>query len=58
MTRAEAVNDDPAFLEMMTDVVAATWARYQGGLPLSLAPIAPPERVEGPPPSRSARPGA
>ena len=30
MTRAEAVNDDPLFLEMMADVVMKTVGRYTG----------------------------
>lgn len=51
MTRAEAVNDDPAFLDLMGDVVMRTWRRYENGRPLPIAPPAP-ERVEGPPPSR------
>jgi len=51
MARAEAVNDDPLFLDMMADVVMNTWRRYEHGRPLSIAP-ARPERVEGPPPAR------
>jgi protoporphyrin/coproporphyrin ferrochelatase len=36
MTRAETVNDDPLFLDMMTDVVLRTIRRYSGrALPLS-----------------------
>jgi ferrochelatase len=31
MARAEAVNDDPLFLDMMADVVLKTVNRYQGG---------------------------
>jgi ferrochelatase len=34
MTRAEAVNDDPRFLDMMADVVMATIRRYERGRPL------------------------
>jgi ferrochelatase len=52
MARAHAVNDDPAFLDLMGDVVLRTWRRYEHGLPLSIAPPATPERVEGPPPAR------
>jgi len=52
MARAEAINDDPAFLDLMTDVVLKTWKRYEGGVPLTLAHPARPERVEGPPPAR------
>jgi ferrochelatase len=36
MTRAEAVNDDPRFLDMMADVVLATIRRYEHGRPLSI----------------------
>jgi ferrochelatase len=36
LTRAEAVNDDPQFLDMMTDVVLATVRRYSTGYPLAL----------------------
>jgi ferrochelatase len=35
--RAEAVNDDPLFLDMMADVVARTLQRYAAGRPLPLA---------------------
>jgi len=34
MTRAEAVNDDPLFLDMMADVVMTTIRRYERGRPL------------------------
>ena len=37
MTRAEAVNDDPMFLDMMADVVMTTIRRYEHGRPLALA---------------------
>jgi protoporphyrin/coproporphyrin ferrochelatase len=37
MTRAEAVNDDPRFLDMMADVVTATIRRYEHGRPVALA---------------------
>lgn len=36
MTRAEAVNDDPRFLDMMGDVVMTTIRRYERGRPLPL----------------------
>ncbi len=36
MARAEAVNDDPLFLDMMADVVARTIRRYEGGRPLRI----------------------
>lgn len=51
--RAAAVNDDPAFLDLMGDVVLRTWKRYERGTPLALAPPAAPERIEGPPPARA-----
>ena len=43
MARAETVNDDPAFLDMMADVVLATWTRYERGVPLTLVRSGPPE---------------
>ena len=36
MVRAEAVNDDPLFLDMMADVVLRTIARYERGRPLPI----------------------
>ncbi len=36
MARAEAVNDDPLFLDMMADVVMKTMERYEHGRPLAL----------------------
>jgi ferrochelatase len=36
MVRAEAVNDDPRFLHMMTDVVLHVCRRYEGARPLEL----------------------
>ena len=36
MTRAESVNDDPQFLDMMADVVLRTLSRYEAGKPLPL----------------------
>ena len=38
MVRAEAVNDDPRFLDMMADMVLRTVRRHDGGRPLPLAP--------------------
>jgi ferrochelatase len=49
LARAEAVNDDPLFLGTMADLVLQTWTRYRHAVPLTVAPTAPPERVEGPP---------
>jgi ferrochelatase len=40
MVRAEAVNDDPVFLDMMADVVLRTIDRYRRGRPLTLLPNA------------------
>jgi ferrochelatase len=36
MARAEAVNDDPLFLDMMADVVLTTVRRYESGRPLPI----------------------
>jgi len=36
MTRADAVNDDPRFLDMMADLVLATIRRYERGRPLPI----------------------
>ena len=36
MVRAEAVNEDPLFVEMMADVVLKTIRRYETGRPLSI----------------------
>jgi ferrochelatase len=38
LTRAESVNDDPRFLDMMADVVLRTMDRYPGR-PLPIAPL-------------------
>jgi ferrochelatase len=38
MARAEAVNDDPLFLDMMADVVLTTISRYRGGRALPVHP--------------------
>lgn len=38
MARAEAVNDDPLFLDMMADMVLRTLTRYERGRPLPLVP--------------------
>lgn len=37
LARAQTVNDDPLFLEMMTDVVLRTIRRYEHGRPLAVA---------------------
>lgn len=36
MARAHSVNDDPAFVDLMADVVLRTWVRYGTGRPLPL----------------------
>ena len=41
LARAEAVNDDPRFLDMMAEVVRATIDRYRTGMPLPIAPVPP-----------------
>ncbi len=38
VARAATVNDDPAFLELMADVVLKTWERYRHYPPLPIAP--------------------
>jgi protoporphyrin/coproporphyrin ferrochelatase len=38
MVRAEAVNDDPGFVDMMADVVLRTIHRYDSGRPLPILP--------------------
>ena len=52
MRRASAVNDHPAFLDALADVVRAVCARVGGGRPLPVVPAVRPERVEGLPPAR------
>ena len=52
MRRASAVNDHPAFLDALADVVRAVCARVGGGRPLPIVPAVRPERVEGLPPAR------
>lgn len=39
VARAGTVNDHPAFLDMMADVVAETIDRYAGGVPLPIVPL-------------------
>ena len=34
MVRAEAVNDDPIFLDLIAAAVMQTWNRYRSGRPL------------------------
>ena len=41
MSRAESVNDDPQFLDMMADVVVNTIDRYGHGRPLRIVPLSP-----------------
>jgi ferrochelatase len=43
MSRAESVNDDPQFLDMMADVVLRTMTRYRSGRPLGI--VAAPDRL-------------
>jgi protoporphyrin/coproporphyrin ferrochelatase len=40
MSRAEAANDDPRFLDMLADVVQKAIARYGRGRPLPITPAA------------------
>jgi len=46
MVRAEAVNDDPLFIDMMTDVVLKTFRRYERGRPLPIVTARPDDRRE------------
>lgn len=52
MRRAAAVNDHPAFLDMLAAVVRSTARRYGNGRPLPIVPSTPPARTEPPPPAR------
>ena len=52
MVRALTVNDHPAFLDMMADVVKTTYRRYEGGTPLPIVPLGSPSCTELPPPAR------
>ena len=40
LTRADAVNDHPRFLDTMADVVLATVRRHVPGMPLTMAHVA------------------
>jgi ferrochelatase len=53
LTRAESVNDNPRFIDMMTDVVRRTMQRYATGRPLPLLHVR--TRGEGQPPAASRR---
>ena len=53
MTRARAVNDSPAFIDLMADVVRAHYAAHAAHRRMPI--VGTPPRVEGPPPRR---PGA
>ena len=50
--RAAAVNDHPAFLDMLADVTRCVCPRASGRWPLPMVPATPPERLEPPPPAR------
>ncbi|MGE0451593.1 MAG: ferrochelatase [Vicinamibacterales bacterium] len=49
MARAETVNDDPAFVGLMEEMILRTWRRYEHGIPLPLAvvPGTPPSAPSG-----------
>ena len=53
MARAQAVNEDAMFLDLMAGVVLRAWDRYRSGRLLPLAPLSTLLRVEGPPPFRA-----
>jgi ferrochelatase len=48
VARAKAVNDDPAFLDLMSDVVRATYARHAEHRRLPIVPAAPPPGAGAP----------
>ena len=52
MQRAAAVNDHPAFLDMLADVVRTSVERCGTARPLPIVPATPPARTEPPPPAR------
>ena len=52
MRRAAAVNDHPAFIDVLADVTRRACARARRGRPLPLVPEFPPARLEPPPPAR------
>ncbi len=52
MARACAVNDHPAFLDMMADVIQSTCKRYTKGIPLPISQGTPGPKPELPPPVR------
>lgn len=54
MQRAAAVNDHPAFLDLLAALVRDAWMR--GGRRLPMVPAEPPARMEPPPPTRRAQP--
>ena len=52
IARAQAANDDPAFLDTLAEVVNEECRRYAGGTPLPVISGAAPEITELPPPAR------
>lgn len=52
MRRAAAVNDHPAFIELLADVTRRACQQARNRRPLPLAPAVPPARIEPPPPAR------
>jgi len=56
MVRAESVNADPLFADMMADVVRQTVDRYRTAPPLPIMSAEPAPSPEGPPPAVSAGP--
>ena len=52
MRRAAAVNDHPAFIDMLADVTRSVCSRARGGRPLPMVPAVSPERLEPAPPAR------
>ena len=54
MQRAAAVNDHPAFLDLLAELTRNAWAR--GGRALPIVPSVPSARIEPPPPERRGHP--
>lgn len=52
MARAAAVNDHPAFIDMLGDLTKGMYHRAEHGRFLPISTASPPSRTEGPPPAR------
>ena len=52
MARAAAVNDHPAFIDMLADLTTEMYHRVERGRLLPISPVEASSRTEGPPPAR------